>query len=66
MTLAWVEKLSEQRAFFKISLSFFLCFLLHLHCISKTFIKSLTGFAFVQYKYHIFPGHLEDTSLLFN
>ena len=30
------------------------------------FIKSLAGFALVQYTHHTFSGHLEDMSLLFN
>ena len=64
MALAWVKKLSEQRAIFKNLLSFFLYFLSH--CIIKSFIKSLSGFVFVQYTHHTFSGHLEDISLLFN
>ena len=64
MALAWVEKLSEQRAVLKTLLTFFLYSLLH--CIIKTFIKFLAGFAFVQYTHHTFSGHLEDISLLFN
>ena len=62
MALAWVEKLSEQRAIFKTLLSFFL----YLHGIIETFIKSLEGFAFVQCTHHTFSGHLEDISLMFN
>ena len=36
-----------------------------LHGIIKTFIKSLTGFASVQYKHNTFSGQLEDINLLF-
>ena len=50
MALAWVTKLSEQRAIFKNLLSFCLCSLLH--GIIKNFIKSFTRFAFMQYKHH--------------
>ena len=63
MALAWVAKLSEQRAIFKILLLFSFCSLLH--GIIKTFIKSFTRFAFMQYKHHTFSGHLEDANLLF-
>ena len=63
MALAWVVKLSEQRAIFKNLLSFCLYFLLH--GIIKTFINSVTRLAFVQYKLQTFSGHLEDINLLF-
>ena len=61
MKLAYVAKLSEQRASFKNLLSF--CLYSLLHGIIKTFVKSFTRFGFVQYK-HTFSGHLEDINLL--
>ena len=64
MALAWVEKLSEERATFKTLLSFFLYFFLH--CIIETLIKSLAGFAFVLYTHYTFSGHLEDVIIMFN
>ena len=63
MALAWVAKLSEQRAISKNLLSF--CHYSLLHGIIKTFIKSFTCFGFMQYNYHTFSGHLEDINLLF-
>ena len=63
MALAWVTKPSEKGAIFKKMVSF--CLYSLLNGIIKTFIKSLTRFAFVQYKHHTFSGNLEDISLLF-
>ena len=54
MTLAWVDKLSEQRAIFNNLLSFYLYSLLHKRI--NTFIKSFTCFGLVQYKHHTFSG----------
>ena len=62
MALAWVAKLSEQKAIFKNLLSF--CLYSLLHGIIKNLIKSFTRFVFVQYK-HSFCGHLEEINLLF-
>ena len=62
MVLAWVSKLSKQKAMFKKLLSF--CLYSLLHGFIKTFIESFTRFAFVQYK-HTFYGHLKDINLLF-
>ena len=64
MVPARVAKLNEQGAIFKTLPSFFLYSLLH--GISKTFIKSFIGFAFVQFRHHTFSGNLEDVNLLFN
>ena len=63
IVLAWVAKISGERAIFKNVLSF--CFYSLLHGIIKTFIKSFTRSAFVQYKHHTLPAHLEDVNLLF-
>ena len=57
MVLARVAKLNEQETIFKTLPSFFLYSLLHE--ISKTFIKSFIGFAFVQYRHHTFSGNLK-------
>ena len=63
MVLAWVARLSEQRATFKKLLSF--CLYSLLHGIIKALIKAFTNFAFVWCKRHTFSGHLEDINLLF-
>lgn len=63
MALTLQDKLSEQRITFKNLLSFFLSSLLH--GIIKVSIKSFTRSAFVQYKHHTLPAHLEDVNLLF-
>ena len=59
--MTWVAQLSEQKAIFKNLLSFCLYSLLRG---IKTFIKSFTCLAFVQYKHHTFSGHMEDINLL--